>query len=262
VGEPLIELKDVRKVYYKNNFEVPVLDGLTLSIPEGQFSALMGPSGSGKSTLLNLIGGLEQADGGEVYIDGQGLSKLSDYELSLFRRRKIGFIFQQLNLLPTMTAAENVALPKLIDGADLDAIRGDVDRCLGLVGMSARAGHRPDALSGGEQQRVAIARCLLMAPAVILADEPTGNLDTDNGRRVLEVLRNLTRGGPDGTGPRHTVVMVTHEARAAAYTDEIHFLRDGRVVGRERLDGAGEDGKRDAAFVADCYQRHEGAAGA
>ena len=269
----ILSVRNVSKTFRSGPAPVAALREVSLEVRVGQFVAIMGPSGSGKSTLLNLIGGLEQADAGEIVIDGQEISRLSDYQLSLFRRRKIGFIFQQLNLLPTLSARENVALPQLIDGRSMAEVEEGVRRCLDLVGLSERAGHRPDALSGGEQQRVAIARCLLTAPALILADEPTGNLDTENGSRVLSVLRSLTRGtggpapgagspagngptgnGPTGNGTPHTVIMVTHEARAAAHTDAIFFLRDGRVVGHERLDGT-----QDAAFVADCYQRHEGA---
>jgi putative ABC transport system ATP-binding protein len=278
----ILSVRNVSKTFRSGPAPVAALREVGLEVRVGQFVAIMGPSGSGKSTLLNLIGGLEQVDSGEIVIDGQDISRLSDYQLSLFRRRKIGFIFQQLNLLPTLSARENVALPQLIDGRSMAEVEEGVRRCLELVGLSERAGHRPDALSGGEQQRVAIARCLLTAPALILADEPTGNLDTENGSRVLSVLRSLTRGtggptpgagspagatgtgatgtgatgtGATGNGTPHTVIMVTHEARAAAHTDAIFFLRDGRVVGHERLDGT-----QDAAFVADCYQRHEGAA--
>jgi putative ABC transport system ATP-binding protein len=264
-GGPIVRVIDAGKTYTEGPAPVVALRGVSLSIDPGTFTAVMGPSGSGKSTLLNLIGGLEQADAGAIEIDGRSLSSLSDYELALFRRRKIGFIFQHLNLIPTLTARENTALPLLIDGKSPAEAAPLVEAALARVGLNARADHRPDALSGGEQQRVAIARSLTTMPAVILADEPTGNLDSENGLSILRLLRELTRpgsaqaaAGEGGNGAGEpggrTIVMVTHEPRAAAFADEICFLRDGRLVGRQRLTG-----NVDAAFVADCYQRHQSA---
>ena len=220
----MIRVDNLVKTYRQGTTPVHALDGLSLSIDHGEFVAVMGPSGSGKSTLLHLIGGLDVPDSGEVVVNGERLSALSDYALTLFRRRKVGFVFQFFNLLPTLTAEENVALPLLLDGKPMREIRERVDEMLELVGLIGRRGHRPDALSGGEMQRVAIARALVIEPILLLADEPTGNLDSRTGEDVLQLITESSR------ARRQTVMMVTHDARAAAYGNRVVTLRDGRIV--------------------------------
>ena len=221
----MIVLRDVHKVYRQGGTEVHALAGVSLDIAAGEFVSVMGPSGSGKSTLLHLVGGLDAPTSGEIVVEGRALARMTDDEVTVFRRRKIGFVFQFFNLLPTYSAEENVALPLLLDGCPARAARARARAALTQVGLGHRARHRPDALSGGEMQRVAIARALIVNPALILADEPTGNLDTATGEQVLALLAeaNRTRGC--------TVVLVTHEARAAACGRRIVTLRDGVVVG-------------------------------
>jgi len=213
----MIALADVHKVFRQGETEVRALAGVSLDIAAGEFVAVRGPSGSGKSTLLHLIGGLDLPSGGEIRIDGALLSDLSDDELTIFRRRKIGVVFQFFNLLPTLSAEENVALPLLLDGIRAAA-------ALERVGLAHRGRHRPDQLSGGEMQRAAVARALVIEPRLILADEPTGNLDTATGEQVLSLIRaaNAERGC--------TVVLVTHDPRAAAYGTRTVTLKDGVVV--------------------------------
>jgi len=184
----------------------------------------MGPSGSGKSTLLHLIGGLDAPTDGDVVLGGERLAHLSDDEITIVRRRQVGFVFQFFNLLPTLSAAENVALPLLIDGKRSEDYRGRVDELLDLVGLADRRHHRPDQLSGGEQQRVAIARAFVTNPKIVLADEPTGNLDSRSGTGVLEMLQRMCK------ELNVTVVMVTHDPRAASYADRVVFLQDGQFV--------------------------------
>jgi putative ABC transport system ATP-binding protein len=203
---------------------VNALDAVDFAVEKGEFVAIMGPSGSGKSTLLHLLGGLDGASDGEVTLAGRPLSKLGDRDVTLVRRRNVGFIFQFYNLVPTLTAEENIALPLLIDGKRIDDQRAKIDELLDLVGLRERRGHKPDQLSGGQQQRVAIARALVTDPDIILADEPTGNLDSKSGTAILELLRHTC----DELG--HTIVMVTHDARAASYADRVVFLQDGRIV--------------------------------
>jgi putative ABC transport system ATP-binding protein len=193
----------------------------------------MGPSGSGKSTLLHLLGGLDGTSNGEITLAGRALSKLNDDAVTLIRRRNVGFIFQFYNLVPTLTAEENISLPLLIDGRNLDQYRSKIDELLKLVDLTDRRQHKPDQLSGGQQQRVAIARAFVTDPDIVLADEPTGNLDSKSGKAILELLRHSC----DELG--HTIVMVTHDAYAASYADRVVFLKDGRVV--RRLDRAGHE---------------------
>jgi len=200
--------------------------------------AVMGPSGSGKSTLLHLLGGLDQPTGGEVTLAGRVLSTLSDKQVTITRRRKVGFIFQFYNLIPTLNAEENVALPLLIDGQRPKDYRERVEHLLGLVGLTERRRHKPDQLSGGEQQRVAIARALVTEPAIVLADEPTGNLDSKSGAEILKLLRQLC----DKLG--QTIVMVTHDPKAASHADKVVFLKDGHIIDQMRLEG-----KKDAAHI-------------
>jgi putative ABC transport system ATP-binding protein len=219
----VIALRDVHKVFRQGDTEVPALAGVSLEVAAGEFVSIMGPSGSGKSTLLHLMGGLDAPSSGEVLIDGTSLARLSDDEVTLLRRRRIGFVFQFFNLLPTYSAEENVALPLLLDRLRPRDVRPRVEAALEQVGLAHRRRHRPDELSGGEMQRVAIARALVIDPLVILADEPTGNLDTRTGGQVLELLRAANE------RRRCTVVLVTHDARAAAFGRRVVTLRDGVV---------------------------------
>ncbi len=220
----MISVRDVHKVFLQGETEVRALAGVSLDISAGEFVSIMGPSGSGKSTLLHLMGGLDAPSAGEIVIDGTPISRMSDDEITIFRRRKIGFVFQFFNLLPTYSAEENVALPLLLDRRRTRDVRERVGAALDLVGLGHRRRHRPDELSGGEMQRVAIARALVIDPALILADEPTGNLDTRTGEQILTLIRdaNRTRGC--------TVVLVTHDARAAAHAARTITLKDGTVV--------------------------------
>lgn len=194
----------------------------TVTIDAGEFVAVTGPSGSGKSTLLHLAGGLDLPTAGDVLIDGASTRAMTDHALSLVRRSKIGFVFQFFNLVPTLTVAENVSLPRLIAGDAADAVAPGVERLLAEVGLTGRAEHLPEELSGGEMQRVAIARALVMSPAIILADEPTGNLDSETGAGILRLL--------EGVAASRTVVIVTHDEEAAAMARRRIRIRDGRVV--------------------------------
>jgi putative ABC transport system ATP-binding protein len=209
------------------------LRGVSLEVPRGSFIAIMGASGSGKSTLLHLMAGLTRADSGSIRVDGIELSSLGDHQLTLTRRRKIGLVFQSFNLVPMLSARQNMLLPFTLDGRRDDEAHARVDRLLETLGLSPRAHHRPDALSGGEQQRVAIGRALVTDPAVVLADEPTGNLDSTNSRIVCELLRDLS------IVHGKTIVMVTHEPSVAAYAQEVLVLRDGLILERFATDGPG-----------------------
>ena len=218
----MIRLDGVRKVYREGGTPVEALRGVTLAIARGEFVAVMGPSGSGKSTLLNLVGALDRATAGEVSLEGQAYSSLDDDALSLVRRRRIGFVFQFFNLLPMLSAEENVVLPLSIAGEKPD--RAWLGELLGRTGLKERRRHRPSELSGGQQQRVAIARALVSRPTIVFADEPTGNLDSRTSGEILALLGDAV----DAYG--QTTVMVTHDANAAAIAVRILFLADGRVV--------------------------------
>ena len=218
----MIELKNASKKYQRGAQEVHALRDVSLRIKRGEFLSVMGASGSGKSTLLNLIGGLDQPTSGEVFIDGRPLHGISDYELTLIRRRRVGFIFQFFNLLPLLTAVENVSLPLLLEGTPYPAVKSKAVKLLEQVGLGARTEHRPEQLSGGEMQRVAIARALISDPAVLLADEPTGNLDSHTSEEILMLLKNLHDHG-------QTIVLVTHDSHAAAYGSRIITLKDGAL---------------------------------
>ncbi|MFI5546837.1 ABC transporter ATP-binding protein [Streptomyces sp. NPDC090085] len=218
-----VELRSVAKTYRSGPEPVVGLDRVSLGFPVGTFTAIMGPSGSGKSTLLRAAAGLEAIDSGTVLVGGTELGGLGDRELTVLRREKIGFVFQSFNLLPSLTAAQNVALPLKLSGRRPK--RSEVLAALESVGLADRARHRPGELSGGQQQRVAIARALISRPAVVLADEPTGALDTKSGREVLGLLRALADDGD------RAVVMVTHDPVAASYADRVVFLTDGRLAG-------------------------------
>ena len=212
----------VTRRYGEGESAVDALRGVSLDVPAGQFTAVMGPSGSGKSTLMHLLAGLDTPSSGTVSIGGQDITAMSDRQLTKLRRRHIGFVFQQFNLLPTLTAEENILLPVSIAGRKPP--NGDLDALLARVGLQERRGHRPAELSGGQQQRVAIARALITQPTVLFADEPTGNLDSASGREILALLREAVE--LDG----QTTVMVTHDAHAAAVADRVVFIADGRIV--------------------------------
>jgi putative ABC transport system ATP-binding protein len=210
---------------------VMALAGVDFGVEKGEFVAIMGPSGSGKSTLLHLIGGLDRPSGGTVALAGQALEPLNDTAITLLRRRNIGFVFQFYNLLPTLTAEENICLPLLIDGKDLQPYQERLERLLGLVGLEDRRHHKPEQLSGGEQQRVALVRALITEPAILLADEPTGNLDSRTGLVIMDLLRRLC------DELDQTIVLVTHDPRTASYADRVVFLRDGQIVRELHLVG-------------------------
>jgi putative ABC transport system ATP-binding protein len=222
---PVMEAKGITKQYQLGGSRVNALAGVDFVVEKGEFVAIMGPSGSGKSTLLHMIGGLDQPSSGEVILAGARLSQLKDKKVTLLRRRNIGFVFQFFNLLPTLSAEENITLPLLIDGQNPKAYQQRLNSLLQLTGLSDRRGHKPDQLSGGEQQRVALARALITEPAVLLADEPTGNLDSKTGTAIMELLRQSC------DQLSQTIVVVTHDPRAAAYADRVVFLRDGRLDG-------------------------------
>ncbi|MCW4352818.1 ABC transporter ATP-binding protein [Hoyosella sp. YIM 151337] len=208
---------------------VRALDGVDLTLAGGQFVSVVGPSGAGKSTLLHLMGGLDQPTSGTVNVGGADIGALSDEKLAEFRRHRIGFIFQFFNLLPTLSAWENVAVPRLLDGRTLASARADATALLERVGLGERVNHKPAELSGGQMQRVAIARALINDPPLILADEPTGNLDSKTGKGVLTLLAEIAHSSSD-----RLVVMVTHDRSAAAITDRVITIRDGRLDGDSR----------------------------
>ncbi len=219
----VLELVHVTRVHGSGAVAVTALDNVSLSVQPGELVAVMGPSGAGKSTLLNLAGGLDRPSSGDVVVDGQSLASLSPRELAVVRRRHVGYVFQDLNLLPALTAAENVALPRELDGVSLRRAREEALETLGRFGLVDVADRFPDDLSGGQQQRVAIARAFVGDRRLLLADEPTGALDTVTGESVLELLRQACDAGA-------AAVLVTHESRFAAWADRIVFLRDGRIV--------------------------------
>jgi len=221
-GTIVVSARDVSRVYGAGETAVQALREVSLDIPRGQFTAVMGPSGSGKSTLMHILAGLDRPTTGTVAIDGTEITTMGDQELTLLRRNHIGFIFQFFNLLPMLTAQENLTLP--LDLAGEKPEKGWIDEVVGKVGLDDRRTHRPSELSGGQQQRVAIARALVTKPTILFADEPTGNLDSKTGEEILELLRDSV----DSYG--QTTLMVTHEPRAAAMADRILFLADGAIV--------------------------------
>jgi putative ABC transport system ATP-binding protein len=230
-AEPVIALRDVRKVYGQGNGAVVALDGINVGLAPGSFTAIMGPSGSGKSTFLHVAAGLDRPTSGSVTLGDTELTKLSERRLTILRRKRIGFVFQAFNLMPSLTVAQNIGLPLRLDGRR--PRRSDVRDVAAHVGLTERLRHRPAQLSGGQQQRVAIARALVTRPEVLFADEPTGALDIRTGRSVLALLRELV----DREG--QTVVMVTHDPAAATYADRVILLADGQIAGT--LDGASAD---------------------
>jgi putative ABC transport system ATP-binding protein len=220
--QPAVQATAVTRRYGERDSAVDALRGVSLEVPSGQFTAVMGPSGSGKSTLMHIMAGLDRPTSGQVAVEGQELSTMTDRELTLLRRRHVGFVFQFFNLLPMLSAAENVVLPLSLAGKKPDTAW--LDELLEKVGLADRRGHRPAELSGGQQQRVAIGRALVTRPTVLFADEPTGNLDSRTGEEILDLLRQSV----DDYG--QTTVMVTHDARAATAADRVLFLADGVVV--------------------------------
>jgi putative ABC transport system ATP-binding protein len=223
-GTSAVEVRGLIKVFGSGDTRVEALRGVDLDVREGEFLAVMGPSGSGKSTLLHLVGGLDRPTSGTARVAGDDLSTMEDDTLTLLRRRRIGFVFQFFNLLPILSAAENVSLPLIIDGVrEPEAVRRAAE-AMELVGVAHRGSHRPGELSGGEQQRVAIARALVTEPVFLLADEPTGNLDSTMGDQVIALLRRLC------DERRQTIMMVTHDSRAATVADRLVLLKDGLVA--------------------------------
>jgi putative ABC transport system ATP-binding protein len=221
--EPLISTRDLRKVYRVGEVDVHALRGANLDVPHGEFLAVVGPSGSGKSTLFHILGGLTPPTSGAVCIDGQDLRQMSESERTLLRRTRVGFVFQKYNLLPTLTARDNIEIARHIAHKN-GPPDPQFEEILRLLGIAERMRHKPRALSGGEQQRVAIARAIVNRPAILLADEPTGNLDTENSNTVLSVLRDLNaRLG-------QTILMITHNPEAAAYAHRTVKMRDGRIL--------------------------------
>jgi putative ABC transport system ATP-binding protein len=236
---PLIQTENLTKVYGKDEAAVVALDHVNVSVNPGEFVAVMGPSGCGKSTLLHLLGGLDRPTEGRVTIDGSSLSTLSDNALTQLRRRKIGFIFQFFNLIPILSSVDNAALPLLLDGKNSAQAKQKATEWLQKVGLGDRLNSRPDQLSGGQQQRVAIARALITDPALVLADEPTGNLDSRASDEIAGLLHQVAKEWG------RAVLMVTHDARLAAYADRIIFLKDGKIVNETHLE-AKKDRDREA----------------
>ncbi len=221
---PILRATGLTKVYGSAELTVTALSGVNIEVSEGEFIAIMGPSGSGKSTLLHLLGGLDSVSAGQIFIRGKEVTGLSDKQLTLIRRAEVGFVFQFYNLLPMLTAEENVLIPVVIAGHNSDRYADKLDELFSLIEMDNRRHHKPDQLSGGEQQRVAIARALITQPAIVLADEPTGNLDRRRGHEVLDLLENSAR------DLGQTILMVTHDPVAASVADRVVFLRDGTVA--------------------------------
>ncbi|NUQ52534.1 MAG: ABC transporter ATP-binding protein [Phycisphaerales bacterium] len=244
----MLRCAKVHKSYRIGGREVPALRGVDLSIDAPGFYAIMGASGSGKSTLLHLLATLDRPDSGEIWLGDRALHTLSERDATEFRRRGIGIVFQQFNLIPTLSAKENIELPGLLSGEDPHAFSARSAELLDRLGIATRASHRPDALSGGEQQRVAIARALLFSPALVLADEPTGNLDSASSEQLWTLLGELAR------ERAITVLMVTHEPAAAAHCRRVFVLKDGQVTGTIESEGL------DAGGVAARYQQCVGAA--
>jgi putative ABC transport system ATP-binding protein len=221
-ADAVLEFRDVRKVHAQGRRDVLALDGVSLKIGRREFVTIMGPSGSGKSTLLHLAGGLDIPTSGQVLIEGQATSALGDTELTLLRRRHIGFVFQFFNLIPSLNIVQNASLPALLGGSPADNVRIRASDLLKRLGLEKRLDHFPEELSGGEMQRVAIARALITDPPIVLADEPTGNLDTATGVEILKILQDIAR--------ERTVVIVTHDDRAAGYGTRLVRLRDGKLA--------------------------------
>ena len=220
----IIKLDDVWKIYKMGKVEVPALRGLNLTIRDGEFVAVMGPSGSGKSTAMNMVGALDVPSKGVIYLDGQNIAHLPESDLAQIRGRRIGFIFQKFNLIPTLSALENVTLPMAFQNKPIEERVKRAKYLLGMVGLADRLNHKPNELSGGQQQRVAIARALANDPEVILADEPTGNLDSETGKKFMDFLEVLNK------KEDKTIILVTHDEFVAKHAHRVEVLRDGRIV--------------------------------
>ena len=231
MAEPFIRIRGLKKHYQMGGQVVRALDGLDLDIDSHTFTVVMGPSGSGKSTLLYLLGGLDYATSGEIWVDGQRLDQMDENALALFRRRTMGFVFQSFNLIPSMTAMENVSFPMQFAGVSPSKRKIQARTILDQVGLGNRADHKPTELSGGQQQRVAIARALVNNPSLVLADEPTGNLDTSSGGAIMQVLSDLHTSG-------RTVLVVTHDPRMIRFATHKIFLLDGQIVSEEQYQSA------------------------
>jgi len=236
--DSLVEIRDVHKIYRRDQFDVPVLNGITLAVPRGDFLALMGPSGSGKTTLLNLIAGIDRPTRGQIVVDGREISQYSESALAGWRARHIGFIFQMYNLIPVLNAYENVELPLLLTKLSKKQRREHVETALGIVGLADRMTHYPRQLSGGQEQRVAIARAIVTDPTILVADEPTGDLDAKNAEETLELLHRLNEEF------QKTIVMVTHDPKAASRAKHALHLEKGQLAeghygyGEEKAAGA------------------------
>jgi len=231
--DEVLDVANLTKSYDTGSEFVAALNGVSVRVNRGEFVAIMGASGSGKSTFLHLVAGLDRPSSGAVRIEGKDLAVMGDRERTLFRRRRLGIIFQAYNLIPTLSALENVALPAMLDGRNGSLVAEKAERLLQLVDLTHRKTHRPQAMSGGEQQRAAIARAFVNDPALVLADEPTGNLDTKHGEAIWKLLKDLSR--QEGK----TVLAVTHEPAAAAHADRVIVLKDGRIVGELSPGGEG-----------------------
>jgi putative ABC transport system ATP-binding protein len=223
-GAPIIETRNLKKVYHSGEVDVHALRGVDLQVARGEFLSVIGPSGSGKSTLFHILGGLLAPTEGDVIVDGENIQRLSDSERTELRQRKVGFVFQKYNLLPTLSALDNIMIARHLAHND-GPLPPEFSKVLEMLNISQRLNHKPRALSGGEQQRVAIARAMANRPAILLADEPTGNLDTENSTAVLSLLRQVNK----ETG--QTILMITHNPEAAAFADRTVAMRDGRIVG-------------------------------
>ncbi len=221
-AQPIIVTLDLKKVYRTGKVETPAVRGVSLRVSEGEFVAIVGPSGCGKSTLLHLLGGLASPTSGKIIVDGNDFSAMSDAERTRFRRHEVGFVFQRFNLLPTLNARQNIALAQSIQGNGFNPHR--FQKVVEMLGIGDKLENRPYALSGGEQQRVAIARAVIAEPKILLADEPTGNLDTENSHAVLNMIRSLNR------SLGQSILMITHNLEAAAVADRIIHMRDGQIV--------------------------------
>jgi putative ABC transport system ATP-binding protein len=219
----VIQLKSVSKIYKMGKENLIALDSVNLDIEEGEFVAIMGPSGSGKSTLANVIGGLDKINSGTIIVDGEELNKLNDKNLSAYRNKKIGFVFQAFNLIPTFTAWENVTLPLIITGVSSKIRKQKASECLKIVGLDNRSDHKPNELSGGERQRVSIARALVNEPKIIIADEPTGNLDSKKSAEIISILKKLN------ANSNITLIVITHDPNVAHEADRILHMQDGKI---------------------------------